>query len=106
MTKVAAKLGGSTNMGKTTLTPEQHHEACAILVDQFDGAVVRQKLDREISASHQTLGNKMYTFVTVSGSKPSDERIYKVLYFLSGFANCGLGRTSRDSFLLKRSIAV
>ena len=93
-------------MGKTTLTPNQYHEAVSILVSQFDEALERRGLEHDVYARHETLGDTIYTHVTVCGTKPKDETVNKTLYFLAGFANCGLGRGHRrGDFTLKRKIS-
>jgi hypothetical protein len=95
-------------MGATKLTPDQYHEAVSILVSDFDKAVERHGLTREIHARHETLGDTLYTNVAISGTYPSDATVLKVLYFLAGFANCGLGRHNKDrravDLTLKRRI--
>ncbi len=97
-------------MGRTDLTPEAYNQAVSILVSQLDEALERRNLTHDVSVRHETLGDTLYSYVTVTGSKPSEERIHKVLYFLSGFINIGLGRgagrhsDNRASFTLKRKI--
>jgi hypothetical protein len=97
-------------MGRTDLTPEAYHQAVSILVAKLEEALERQNLAQYVYVRHETLGDTLYSYVTVTGSKPSEERIHKVLYFLSGFFNIGLGRgagrhtDNRASFTLKRKI--
>lgn len=97
-------------MGRTDLTPEAYHQAVSILVAKLDEALERRKLTHDVYVRHETLGDTLYSYVTVLGAKPKDETIFKVLYFLSGFANIGLGRGAGNypddhrSFTLKRKI--
>ena len=98
-------------MGLTDLTPEAYHQAVSILVSKLEDALERQKLTNDVSVRYETLGDTLYSYITVTGSKPSEERIHKVLFFLSGFVNIGLGRGAgrhsdfRSSFTLKRKIS-
>lgn len=98
-------------MGRTDLTPEAYHQAVSILVAKLDEALERRNLTHDVYVRHETLGDTLYSYVTVTGSNPSEERIHKVLYFLSGFLNIGLGRGAgrhtddRASFTLKRKIS-
>jgi hypothetical protein len=98
-------------MGLTDLSPDAYHEAVGILVAKLDEALERQKLSRLVSVSHETLGDTLYSYVTLAGSNPKQEDIHRVLYFLAGFLNIGLGRggnrytDNRSSFTLKRRIA-
>lgn len=97
-------------MGRTDLSPEAYHQAVSILVSKLDEAIARRKLTHDVYVRHETLGDTLYSYVTVLGENPKDETIHKVLYFLSGFINIGLGRGAgrhtddRASFTLKRKI--
>lgn len=98
-------------MGRTDLSPDAYHQAVSILVSKLEDALERQKLSNDVSVRHETLGDTLYSYITVTGSKPSEDRIHKVLFFLAGFINTGLGRGAgrhsdyRASFTLKRKIS-
>jgi hypothetical protein len=97
-------------MGRTDLTPEAYNQAVSILIAKLNEALDRSKLAHDVYVRHETLGDTLYSYVTVLGENPKDETVHKVLYFLSGFINIGLGRGAgrhtddRASFTLKRKI--